>query len=383
MTPGIALCHEWVTTWGGSEQVSREIAEALDIEDIYTYVADPAVTPKVFGQRRVHTSDLGKTRFAHDHWQWLLPLMPRWWRNLDLSSYEVVVTCSHSAVNSVRVHGGAVLISYCCTPMRYAWNWRTELRRLPFALRPILPVAAIGLRSADKRRAQHVDLFLADSRNVAARIRSVYRKPSIVMYPPVDTNYFTPSNDQPREDFLLFAGRLVAYKRPDLVVRAATRERIPLVIAGSGPELPALRRLAGPTVDFLIEPTDAQLLDLYRRARALVFPGIEDFGIVPVEAQSCGTPVIAYAAGGVLETVVDGITGMLYDDASIDGLICALDRFDASAMQPNVIRHHAERFSRAAFDERMRTIVIPIASAPADRRRSVVNDLLKEHGSVQ
>lgn len=369
-------------TWSGSDQVAGRMANALDVDDVYTYAGLPELLDRLFDGRPVHTSRLGRASFARRHWSWLLPFMASWWRRLDLDTYDAVVTCSHSTVNSVRARPDAVHISYCCTPMRYAWMWRSELQRVPTPLRPVWPLIAAELRWGDRRRARNVDLFLADSANVAARIDRFYGRRSIVVYPPVDTSLFTPDADTPKEDFFLYAGRLIGYKRPDLAVEAAGRAGVRLVIAGSGPELDRLRSIAGPGVEFRVQPSDEDLRDLYRRARALVFAGVEDFGMVLVEAQACGTPVIAYAAGGALEAVrPDG--GLLYDDPSVDGLTRAIGAFDPAAYDPTVIRRHAERFGADRFDAAIRHLVSELTEAPPAERQGVIETLLEKHEASQ
>lgn len=358
----IAVCQEWVLSRFGSEQVAGRIAQALDVRDVYTFAAAPEVVGGVFPGRRVRTSRIGRTAFARRHWRWLLPLMSLWWKRLDLSAYDVVVTSSHATVNSIRVRPGALHISYCYTPMRYAWMWRSELGRFPALLRHLWPVVAAILRRGDRNRVRGVDYFIAISAEVARRIRRYYGKESIILYPPIDTAFFAPDARVPKEDFFLYAGRLVAYKRPDIAVQAAQRAGVRLVVAGSGPELPRLRRSAGPEVEFVCEPSNEVLRDLYRRARALVFPGVEDFGMVLVEAQACGTPVIAYRHGGALEAVLEGETGSLYADGSVDGLAAALRSFDPARYDPIVLRRHAECFGADRFDEAIRTTVLKLTS---------------------
>lgn len=354
--PSVAVCQEWVLSRSGSEQVAGRIARALGVRDVFTFAADPEVLDRVFPGRRVRTSRIGQTTFARRHLPWLLPLMAGWWRRRNLDPYDVVVTCSHAAVNAIRVRPDATHISYCCTPMRYAWMWRSELGRLPRPMRPLWPAIAAVLRRRDRRRGRRVDCFLAVSEEVARRIERFYAKDAVVVYPPVDTDFFTPNLGLAREDFFLYAGRLVAYKRPEVAVEAARRAGVRLVVAGSGPELNRVRRSAGPEVEFRVQPSNEDLRDLYRRARAVIFPGVEDFGMVLVEAQACGTPVIAYAAGGALECVRDGETGVLYADESVDGLARAILAFEPDNYDPRVLRRYALHFAAERFDESIRRL---------------------------
>lgn len=355
MSPAAVLCHEWLTTFGGSDQVASHLAETLRISLIFTYIAWEDAVAQLFPDRRV-TAIGPRLGLAQRRWQWLLPHMPFAWRNLDLSAYDLVVTSSHAAVNSVRPRHDALLVSYCHTPMRYAWDWRAESNRFPALLRPLLPAMAAALRIADRRWSQRVDLFLANSRFVAARIARSYGKPSLVIHPPIETSYWKPDNGND-EDFFLASGRLVAYKRPDVIVAAAREARVGLVVAGDGPMLPLLRKLGSSEVRFVVAPSRDQLRDLYRRARAYVFAGVEDFGMSIVEAQACGTPVIALAAGGALETVEPGRTGMLVPDPTSSAFAAALRSFRPEDFDPQLVRELALRFDARHFDEAVKWAV--------------------------
>ena len=351
----IAVCHEWITTFGGSEQVAVRMAKVLQADSIYTFTAEPTLARELFPDHAVRTTRLGRTSLARKHWQWFLPLMPFAWARLNLTRYGIVITSSHSAVNAIHLPPSTIHISYCHTPMRYAWEWRSELSRFPPLLRPVWPLAAALLRRADRRWAQGVTRFIANSHNVAARIRRNYGRDADVLYPPIDTEFWSPGGE--KKDFFLFAGRLVPYKRPGVAVATATALGVPLVVAGSGPLLADLRRKAGPNITFIENPSREHLRDLYRETKALVFPGVEDFGMTLVEAQACGTPVIASAQGGALEAVNDGVTGYLYEEEGIDGLSQAIDSFDPSIYEITSLRVHAEAFAIPRFDESLRQIV--------------------------
>lgn len=353
----IALCHEWLTTYGGSDLVASRIAKVLAIKDVFAFAVDPDLARRLFPASNVRAAHrIGHTDFARRHWQWLLPAMPLAWSRLDLSSYDLIVTSSHCCVNSIRPAGSPV-VSYCHTPVRYGWDHRTERGRLPLALRPLWPAAAAVLRTADRRWSRNVSSFIANSRHVATRISKYYDRDSEVIYPPVDVEYWKPSESVEKDDFFLYAGRLVHYKRPDLVVEATRRARVPLVIAGDGPELHRLQSIAHQDVRFITEASNEQLRDLYRRARALIFAGIEDFGMTLVEAQACGTPVVALAAGGALESVVDGVTGSLYPDPSPDSLAEVISRFDEKEFSPTAVRRNVDRFSLETFDRLLRASI--------------------------
>ncbi len=362
----IALCHEWLTTFGGSEVVASHIASALDIDDVFAFAVDETLASGLFPGRRVRAVNrIGRTKLARRHWQWLLGTMPSAWRNLDLSDYDVVITSSHACVNSIRTRPDAVHISYCHTPMRYAWDWQTEIQRFPACAKPIWPVVAKRLRAQDRVRAGNVTQFIANSRHVAARIERYYGRRAEVVYPPIDTDYWCPDPSVIKEDFFLLAGRLVPYKRPELAIEAAELAGVPLVVAGAGPMLEQLRAMAGTNVRFVEGPTRSELRDFYRTARALVFPGEEDFGMTMVEAQACGTLVLALGRGGALEAVEDTVTGSLYEsDVPVD-LARMLRNFEENRYQTETLVRHAEQFSTHRFATHLRAVVDDL---PSDHR---------------
>lgn len=360
----IALCHEWTLRAAGSEKVASSLAELLQPDAVFTLAADPAVAAEVFPGARVFTPTLGLRPGVHARWDRLLPLLHLGWRSLDLSGYDLVVTSSHSCVNAVRTGPSTHTISYCHTPMRYAWAWREELRRVPPPLRPLWPAVAGALRAVDRRVARQVDTFVANSSFVADRVHTAYGVAATVVHPPVDTEFFAPSEGSAREGYFLVAGRLVDYKRPDLAVEAARRADVDLVVAGDGPVRPRLEALAGPRCRFVTAPSDEQLRDLYRGARALVFPGVEDFGITPVEAMACGTPVLCQAVGGAAESVVDGTSGRVLARQSVEGFADAL-RAWPSEWSREACRTVAEGFSAAAFRTAMGEVLA--ADGPHDR----------------
>ena len=358
--PRIALCHEWTTTYGGSDQVAGRLAKVLGIRDVYTFAAEPELAAALFPGRTVRAHRLGLHPLGRRHWQWLLPAMPRAWSRADLSPYDVVITSAHACANAIHVRPGAAHVSYCHTPIRYAWDWREELGRLPPALRPAWPAAAAMLRAADRSWARRVTRFVANSRHVADRIRARYGREAAVVHPPVDTTFWSPASPQRRDGFFLLAGRLVPYKRPEVAVRAARLAGAKLIVAGSGPELPKLRHLADDNVTFLPGPRRETLRELFRGASAVLNPGVEDFGMTMVEAQACGTPVIALGAGGALEIVSNGKTGILYGDASPQGLSDVLQGFRPGAFRPEDARANALRFDSARFDAGMRRVMAEV-----------------------
>ena len=329
------------------------MAQVLGIADVFSFAVWPETAIRLFPTG--HVRQVGPDwALVRRHWQWFLPVMPTAWRHVDLSSYDIVLTSAHACVNSVRPAPDALLVSYCHTPMRYAWEWESESKRLPAPLRPIWPPIAARLRAADKSWAQRVDLFLANSHCVADRIRTSYGRGALVVHPPIDTAFWHPEPATQPGGYFLLSGRMVAYKRPDVVVDAAAEAGVDLIVAGDGPLIPALRKRASRTTRFELNPSNERLRDLYRGARALVFAGTEDFGMSLVEAQACGTPVIAYAAGGALESIAPGVSGVLLQDGSVRSFASAMRSFHREEFDAAAVRATAQRFDAGRFDETMR-----------------------------
>ncbi len=304
----VALCHEWTMQLAGSERVASAIAEVVRPDAVFTLGAKPEIAARVFPGCEVWVPRFGLNATVQRHWQELLLLFHAAWASLTLEGFDVVITSSHSCVNAVRTGGRPHVVSYCHTPMRYAWAWQEERSRVPAPLRPIWPAAAAALRAVDRRVSRKVDTFIANSAFIAGRITYAYGAESTVVHPPVDTSFYTPptSPAAPSNDYVLFAGRTVGYKRPDIAVEAARLAGVPIVVAGSGPLIEELRPAAPEGVTFVERPSDAELRELYRGARALISPGVEDFGMTNVEAMACGTPVLAYDRGGARDSVDPG-----------------------------------------------------------------------------
>lgn len=338
---------------GGSDKVAAELAELAEVDVVYTFALDDDCVEALGIRAPVITWRFGRWAGRSRRFTMLLVIMPLVWWALDLSAADRVLTSSHSCVNAIRTPR-ARRLSYCHTPMRYAWAWQLEADRLPAVLRPLFPAGAAILRLLDRRWSRRVDQYLANSSFVADRIRAAYGVEALVVAPPVDVDRFelpaTPTTDDAP---FVAAGRWVAYKRFDLAIAAAQAAGVELVVAGGGPAAAKLRAAAGARITFVEDPTDTELARLLAGARAVVMCGIEDFGILPVEAQACGTPVIARDEGGALDYVVDHVTGHRVTGDSVSVWAAALAHFDRSAYDPAVIRQHAQRFSRAQFRARM------------------------------
>lgn len=347
--PSTALVHEWLVRWGGSESVLASLSSILPRAPIYTLLHHPDERVKAsFGGRDVIATPLSRIPGAGSIYPAMLPLMPEVWRRTRVPASEFIVSSSHAFCKSIDA-GNAIHVCYCHTPPRYIWDLVDEYQ--PASVRRLSAPLLQHLRRRDLEAAQRVDHFVANSRFVAARIRRLYGRESRVVYPPVDVDRFVPE-DRPRTHFLA-GGRLVRYKRIDRAIEAANEAALPLVVFGDGPDSSRLRSIAGPTVHFVGACDDRKLLRLMQGAIALIFPGVEDFGILPVETQAAGTPVVALAEGGALETVVDGATGLLYEEDSVTCLLEAMRVAQGRDWNTTACRANAGRFSRARFEEEM------------------------------
>lgn len=356
------MCHEWLAARHGSEKTFETMAAVFPAADIYGLTWNPA-SGLDFGGRPVATTFLDRVPGLRDRRMLQLPLMPLAWRYASRNRYDVVVTSSHACAKGFRPARGALHLCYCYTPMRYLWLSAIDQRRPRSAASA--PVEHC-LRAWDRASVRWVDGFAAISSTVQARIEELYGRPSVVIHPPVDTDHFTPGEAIRRPGFALAVSRMVPYKRLDLAIRACHRLRHPLVVAGAGPAEPALRALTarlGANVRFVVDPGDAELRDLYRSADVLVFPAEDDFGIVPVEAQACGTPVVAVGRGGALDTVLPGVTGLLAPAQDEAALAEAIEEALGTSFDRAACRANAERFSADVFRSRFRRWVVEAAGA--------------------
>ena len=353
--PRVAIVHDWLVTYAGADRVVDCMHHVFPDAPIYTLVYDKDHMPAWFRDYEIHTTYIQKIPFATKIYRSLLPLMPKAFEALDLSEYDMVIFSSSSCSKGVITRPDAVHICYCHTPIRYVWDFYYTYRSNANALvRAVMPGQMHKLRQWDKCAADRVDYFVANSHYIAKRIKKYYRRDSDVIYPCVHINE---DPFVPREDFYLVVGRFTWYKRIDLAVAACTKLNRPLVVIGSGGEGEHLKAIAGPTVRFLGGGlSDEEVRGYYLRAKAFLFPGEEDFGITPVEAQSAGTPVLAYGKGGVCETVLDGKTGLFFDEQTVDSLADCIQRFEAQGVSCSAqeIRDHSRRFSEQRFEEEFR-----------------------------
>jgi len=354
--PRVAVVHDWLTIPGGSEQVLLELLEMFPQAELFTSVYDPSPWPEQITGRRVHASWLSRIPGAARHYPKLLPLMNRAFRSFDLTGFDLVLSSSHACAKNVRAPARALHVCYCHTPMRYAWEQEflagEEVGR---ATRLLLPPLLARLRRQDLAGAAGPDVFVANSRHVAERIERFYGRSAEVVNPPVDVDHFLAIERQQSPEgsaggYYLAFGRVVPYKRIDLAVEACALLGRDLKVAGDGRALASVRAHAGgDRADLLGSVTQAERDRLLATARALLFPGEEDFGIVPVEAQAAGLPVIAYGVGGAAETVLDGRTGVLFAQQSAVSLAAAIERFEGLRLDTAELRENARRFGRSRF----------------------------------
>jgi len=363
----VALVHDYLNQYGGAERVLEELHALFPSAPVYTSMYWPEKMSATIRSLDVRTSFMQRLPMVTRNHQPFLLMYPWAFESFDFSGYDVVISNSSAFCKGIVTPPGTLHICYCLTPMRWVWNYHAyvDRERLGLLARMVLPAAISQLRAWDVATAQNVDRFLAISRAVAARVQKHYRRDAAVIHPPVNCQAFTPQPGRV-EDYYLIVSRLIPYKRIDLAVDAFTRLGIPLKIVGSGGrDLPTLRARAGRNVEFVGRVSDDELKDLYARCRALVFPGEEDFGIAPLEANASGRPVIAYAGGGALDTVVDGQTGVLFKDQQVECLIGAVRRLEDLYWDTTELRQHALLFDRTVFHDQLRQFVGDTVAAHA------------------
>ena len=350
---GIAIIHDWLTGMRGGEKVLDAVCERFPDAELFTLVHVKGSVSPTIERLRTHTSFVQHLPFVKRLYRAYLPLFPAAVEQFDLDGFDFVLSISHCAVKSVIRPGHARHLCYCLTPMRYAWDQFDAYfgpDRMGAAGSAVMRRVMHHMARWDRDTADRADRYVAISHYVAGRIRRYYNRDATVIYPPVDTRFFTPTTTPtPGPPYALVVSALVPYKRIDIAIDSARLAGLPLTIVGDGPERARLERSAGPGATFLGRRSDEEVRDLYRNAAVALLPGEEDFGIVPVEAQACGTPVVALARGGATETVLDGKTGVLVEDPSAPAFADGISRAIAAPFDRAAIRRNAERFSRERF----------------------------------
>ncbi len=357
-TVRVALVHEWLVNFRGSEKVLLELARMFPDAVIYASVLRRCELPEELAKRDIRTTFIQRLPWAHRLYQMYLFLMPLAYSWLDMWPYDLVITSSHACANGVRPRDGATHVSYCYTPMRYAWSGYEDYRnslRSPMA-RAVMSLLMRLMRRWDYSTAQRVTQYIACSGEVAARIKRYYHRESTVIFPPATMDTAEPQGaiadllpELAGGPFYLSLGRLVPYKRVDLAIEACRRLGRRLVIAGTGPELDRLRALGGPAVHFITSFSDDDAKILYGSCSGFLFPGEEDFGLTPVEAQLFGKPVVAFGRGGAVDTVIHMKTGVLFDEQSPAAVAKAIELLEQTSFDAEAIRRHASQFSSATF----------------------------------
>ena len=353
----IAIVHDYLNQFGGAERVVSALHEIFPLDPIFTSIFDEKRMPESFSRMDVRTSFMQNLPLIFPLFRWYLFLYPLAFQSFDLGEFDVILSSSSAWAKGVKKREGQLHICYCHTPMRFVWRYQDYVKReaIPPILKELLPFLLEPVRRWDLDTAAGVDHFIANSRTVAERIKQTYGRESVIINPPVDCEFFQPSSLD--RDYFLVVSRLNPYKRIDVVVEAFNRLDLPLKIVGAGPDHGNLMKMAGPGIEFLGRATDQELAKCLAECRALVFPGEEDFGIVPLEAMSAGRPVIAFRAGGAEETVIEGETGTFFGKQTADSLVQAVKRFQFQSFNKKRIREHALKFDKGVFKQRIKEFV--------------------------
>jgi glycosyltransferase involved in cell wall biosynthesis len=354
----VALVHYWFVSMRGGERVVERLLGLYPQADIFTHVYDPKLVSATIAQAKVTTSFIDRLPGAKRFYQYYLPLMPMALEHLDLTGYDLVISSESGPAKGVITHPTSLHVCYCHSPMRYLWDHYHQYRRAANPLsRLAMPVIYNWLRQWDVSSCARVDRLAANSNFVRQRIAKVWRRDAEVIHPPVDTALFTPSTEI--DDYYLWVGAMVPYKRPDLAVDAMNANGLPLLMVGQGSMLKSLKARAKPNIRFVDRLDFNALRRAYARARAFIITAEEDFGIAPVEAMASGRPVVALGRGGVLDTVLPGLTGVFFDRQEPDDLIAAMDEMESFLrhFDPHEAISQAERFAPELFDERITRLV--------------------------
>jgi len=345
----VALIHDWLVGLGGAEQVLLALSEIFPEAPIFTTVYNQKNLPQ-FKNKKIYTSFIDNLPFGQQKPQIYLSLLPKIFEDFDLSGFDLVISSCHCASKGVLVKPETLHISYCHTPIRYVWMPWLDPRLSDSWYKRWL---AHKLRLWDFQAAQRVDRFVANSKNVALRIKKYYKREAKVIYPPVKTSFFKPVDSLNKLDnYYLLVSRLVAYKKPGLVIEAFNKLGLPLKVVGVGPELEVLKKSAKKNIEFLGKLNNDELKRYYAHALAFIFPTEEDFGIVPVEAMASGRPVLAYKKGGVKETVLEGETGEFFEEQTVESVVSAVRKFEPLKYHPSKIRKRAEEFDEGVFKKK-------------------------------
>jgi glycosyltransferase involved in cell wall biosynthesis len=347
----VALIHDWLNQIGGAESVLESLVRLFPGAPVFTSMYAPEVMPAQYRDWDIRTTFMQHLPGVTTHHQVYMPVYPLAFGTLNLAGHDLILSNKSGVCHGAPCPPGALHVCYCLTPTRFLWQYELyrERENINHVVNLLLKHVVGLLRRWDYAAAQRVHHFIAISSAIQERIRRFYQRESTIIYPPVDITRFRPGSEPPG-DYFLAGGRLIPYKRVDLAVRACSQLGLKLIVYGDGRDRPALEQLAGPSVSFVGRVPRDQLVRLLQGAKAFIFPGLDDFGIAPVEAQAAGRPVIAFAAGGALDSIAPGRTGEFFGEQSVESLTAALVNFDAGAYDPVVCRTNAERFSTERFE---------------------------------
>ncbi|MEW5798138.1 MAG: glycosyltransferase [Bacteroidota bacterium] len=354
----VALVHDWLTGMRGGEKCLEVLCELYPDAPIYTLLHNKGAMSPIIESKRIVTSFIDSLPGKETKYRSYLPLFPLAIEQFDFSGYDLVISTSHAVVKGAKVRKDALHICYCHTPMRYVWEMYDEYfgkDKAGIAVRSAMTLFRPYLQWWDVHTADRVHYYVANSENVRKRIKRHYNRDAEVIFPPVDTDQFTLSTKN--DGYYLMVTALVPYKRVDLAIQVFNSLGENLLIVGKGTETEKLKSIAKSNIEFLGWQSDEQLAQLYAGCKALIFPGEEDFGIVPLEAMACGKPVVAYGKGGALETVMDGTTGFFFYEQTPGSLLEAIKKTNASKFDPHEIRNHALRFSRSIYKQKMKEFI--------------------------
>jgi len=361
----IAIVHDWLTALGGAERCLKVFSEIWPEAPIFATVYNENNFHHWFPRERIHTSYIQNLPRSLKWYRHYLPLIPRAVESYDLSEFDVVLSSSHCAAGGCRPRPGAVHVSYCYTPMRYVWDLKdTYASHMNPITRAVFLSQVPRLRRWDVKRSSRVTHYVPISEAVRERIKRIYGRDGRVIYPPVRDKLFRPLANSKKEDYYLILSRLVSYKRLDIAVEACTRLKKRLIVAGDGGEMSRLRAVAGPTVEFIGFVREEQVPELVAKARALLHPSLEDFGIVPCEAACAGTPTIAYGIGGAAETVIDGKTGVLFMDQTSEAMTQAIERFEKLSFDTALLEGQGAKFG----EDRFRAEILEAVNGAIEKR---------------
>ena len=354
----VALVHDYLVDAGGAERIVEVFHELYPEAPVYTSIYNSETTFACFREMEVRTSFLQYLTTSGRHYKWLLPLYPFAFEKFDLSDYDVVLSSSSAWAKGVITPPEVCHISYCTSPMRFAWSFNEYVRRenFPEFLKRILPLVIAPLKRWDVVSSQRVDYFIAISKPTANKIEKIYRRKATIIYPPVRCSDFA-LNDGSVNDWFLIVSRLAPYKRIDVAIEAFNQLGLPLLVVGEGRDNKSLQAIAGPNIHFVGRAFGKELRAYYSSCRAFILPGEEDFGMTSLEAQASGRPVIAYAAGGALESVVEGKTGIFFYEQTPEALIAAIKTFERLEFDPLEIRKHAKKFDVEVFKRKIKNFL--------------------------